>query len=368
MIISDELAKECVESGLYDTIGSEMMAMEASALALAEYGTDFCHVTEHWSGNYSYKDSVGAEWKTNIIGEIAPAFAGSIISAKGNHYAARAHDFHPLDDASKARDVLVIKCPSNATDLLNGLFYNQIGSLNAIRESDEEEENVRGQSPNKNRNNKRLTKCTLSEFNSDADATSSGTSVEVNEPRAPEICSGAFYDPHLNPDFGGPYFNLIQNKLVQLDVVDLEGILVPPWKFYDALKPERPGLKKLYQINAHRVRILATSDAQPFLKIRPTIPSDTIESGRKSSISCLANDAFANFNPNKRLKITGKTGVSTITGIASTSKQIADPTVRAPPASIDANIGSMLKKSVSNKRSLNTKLKKKVEDERMDED
>jgi hypothetical protein len=48
---------------------------------------------------------------------------------------------------------------------------------------------------------------------------------------------GAFYDPHLMPDYGGPFFNHTINKLTQLDIVDEEDQLIPPWKMYDALKP-----------------------------------------------------------------------------------------------------------------------------------
>lgn len=128
--------------------------------------------------------------------------------------------------------MLVVKLPSNTPELLRGLFYNQIRSLNAIHEMDESEENKQGQvscsqtfqihlksskcqnvsvrdwirnaagdentvkdhiiihmlpkygvslclqlscilkcsqNPNKGHSNKRLTKRTLSDFNSDSD-------------------------------------------------------------------------------------------------------------------------------------------------------------------------------------------------------
>jgi hypothetical protein len=51
-----------------------------------------------------------------------------------------------------------------------------------------------------------------------------------------EIKLGAFYDPHLMPDYGGPFFNHTSNKLTQLHIVDEEDRLVPPWKMYDALR------------------------------------------------------------------------------------------------------------------------------------
>lgn len=89
MSISLELARERVDSGLYASLATEMVDMAAAALATAEYNKDFHRTTDQWSGNYTYKDNEGVEFMTNIFGEIAPSGAGSIISAKGNHYAGR---------------------------------------------------------------------------------------------------------------------------------------------------------------------------------------------------------------------------------------------------------------------------------------
>jgi hypothetical protein len=52
-----------------------------------------------------------------------------------------------------------------------------------------------------------------------------------------DIKLGAHYEPSLLPDYGGSYFNHSKAKLVQLDVRDAKNNLIPPWKFYDALKP-----------------------------------------------------------------------------------------------------------------------------------
>lgn len=60
--------------------------MGGVALSAAKYGMDFYQSTEQWLGNYIYKDVEGAEFMTNIFGEIAAASAGSIVFAKGNHY------------------------------------------------------------------------------------------------------------------------------------------------------------------------------------------------------------------------------------------------------------------------------------------
>lgn len=78
-----------LQSGLYDAVGEQLVKMGKSALAEAEYNQDFHRNIELWSSNYIYRDSTGAEFWTNIVGEIcAPAF-GTIIAAKGNHYPGR---------------------------------------------------------------------------------------------------------------------------------------------------------------------------------------------------------------------------------------------------------------------------------------
>jgi len=54
-----------------------------------------------------------------------------------------------------------------------------------------------------------------------------------------EIRMGAFYDPRLLPDYRGAYFQLVRNKLRQLDVWSSSQPpkLIPPWKFYEELRP-----------------------------------------------------------------------------------------------------------------------------------
>ncbi|KAJ7455972.1 hypothetical protein B0H11DRAFT_2244316 [Mycena galericulata] len=110
-----------------------------------------------------------------------------------------------------------------------------------------------------------------------------GAKVPIPDPS--EIKLGAYYDPRLLEDYGGAYFNHVKSKLVQLDVRDgTEGgnnALVPPWEFYARLKlgtlvlinaslhifimndtdSKRARKRKVYQINAHSIKILADSDA-----------------------------------------------------------------------------------------------------------
>ncbi|KAF8328020.1 hypothetical protein F5887DRAFT_156695 [Amanita rubescens] len=45
-----------------------------------------------------------------------------------------------------------------------------------------------------------------------------------------ELTVGSYYDPHLLPNFGGPVFRLVNAKLMQREVVDIDRNLVPPWE------------------------------------------------------------------------------------------------------------------------------------------
>ena len=52
-----------------------------------------------------------------------------------------------------------------------------------------------------------------------------------------KIKLGALYDPRLIPDYGGPCFDHHHAQLKQLNIKDVDGKLVPPWKLYELLKP-----------------------------------------------------------------------------------------------------------------------------------
>jgi hypothetical protein len=51
-----------------------------------------------------------------------------------------------------------------------------------------------------------------------------------------EVKLGAYYPPRVLEDYGGPYFQHTNAKLVQLDIRDAENKLIPPWKQYSALR------------------------------------------------------------------------------------------------------------------------------------
>lgn len=83
---SAAIIRDRVESGLYDTIGEQIVAMKTAALAGAEYNCDYKRRIEGWSGNYIYKDTKGNDFRTIIVGQVQGYDSGTIICAKGNHY------------------------------------------------------------------------------------------------------------------------------------------------------------------------------------------------------------------------------------------------------------------------------------------
>ncbi|KNZ73355.1 hypothetical protein J132_07653 [Termitomyces sp. J132] len=140
MPISSKLIAE-QNDGLYKSMEESLINMGSAFLGEANFPVDFCHNVEPWSGNYTYKDVNGQDFRTNLCGEIAGTKAGTIIAAKGNHYAGHSGELvQVLEDDSKTKDVLSVKVPTGGTRRLCTLFNNQIGMLNAIQDADKKEE------------------------------------------------------------------------------------------------------------------------------------------------------------------------------------------------------------------------------------
>ncbi|KAF5386243.1 hypothetical protein D9615_002652 [Tricholomella constricta] len=273
-----------VEHGLYDIVADQIIDMGKKSLAGADYNIDFARMVEPYSGNYLYKAKCNnSEFRVVVFGQICLPDAGTILSAKGNHYGKwSCGKFLGVTDDSKVKDVLVLGVPSLAPELLSVLFYNQIGTLNDIRESDEKEEAEEKQPKN-------------------------------NVEPVGHKDTGKYY--------GGPYFKHVYNKLVQHAVRDIENKLIPPWKNYDALRPgtfvlanctlhcfmmkEGTKVRKVYQINTHSLRVLGISDSEVYIPARPTIPvAPEMHSETKvaSSSASSSGDAFFSFSLSKKRK------------------------------------------------------------------
>ncbi|KAJ6576492.1 hypothetical protein DFH09DRAFT_804372, partial [Mycena vulgaris] len=309
------------ESGLYDSVAKQIQDMGPEALANLDYPDNITHAVEDWSGNHRYLDASGNELRVAIVGEVLGPASGTLLRAQGNHYA-RDGD-RPVDDTTKVKDVLALGIPTCATTRLYNTVLNQIICASQITDANTDEDKRKGSSPTiKNWTKasvegrqqhdimmvtmqpkygapsaagapkpKRAAKRGLDEVDGIDTAPVKSASPEVAvEPGHVKI--GAFYEPSLLPDFGGDYFDLVKSKLVQHDIRDTEANLIPPWKMYEALRPGTLVLvlvtlrcfsmsddggkdrrqRKIYQMNAESIRILAELDEFVEPRTRPMPP------------------------------------------------------------------------------------------------
>ncbi|KAJ6448506.1 hypothetical protein C8R47DRAFT_1228433 [Mycena vitilis] len=311
------------DSGLYDSVADQIVDMESDALANLDYPEHFVRNIEEWSSNHRYVDLNGSELRVAVVGEILGPSMGTVLRAHGNYFAREGDDFKPIDDKTKVKDCLALGIPTLATVKLYNTVLNQIIVAGQVTGANEDEDFRAGRNPivknwtkaSKEGDDhdimmvymlpkygvpasagaptvKRTSKRRLDEV--DAETGSPKTQTSANsEPRREDIRLGAHYEPTLLPDYGGPYFNHVKSKLVQLDVRDINNDLIPPWKFYDALKPGTLVLalvslhcfvmtdtsgkerkeRKIYQMNAHSIRVLSDSDEPVEIRARPIAPN-----------------------------------------------------------------------------------------------
>lgn len=117
----------------------------------------------------------------------------------------------------------------------------------------------------------------------------------------------------------------------------------------------------MYQINAHRIRVLSHSDGEPFPLITPKrLDNEKHDKPVTEREAGSANAAFTNFSLHKRPKILPKTGQSSAT--TATPTQTLNVSIPADASSSTVTISS---KQSTKKTS---KMKKRDIEERMDED
>ncbi|KAJ6560616.1 hypothetical protein DFH09DRAFT_1364770 [Mycena vulgaris] len=295
----------------YDLYAGKIAALGADALANIDYGDGFVRVVEGWSSNYKYVDKDGNELRTTFIAEVMGPAAGTLLRAHGNYYARDGDNFKPVDDRAKIKDTLALGIPTLATVKMYNTCMNQLNSLGQVVDADADEDQRKGNSPFV----RSWTRCSRPDgvehdtiiahmmpkyaIPSAAGApkvkrTPKRKTDAIDAPAADaDIKLGAHYEPSLLPDYGGPYFNHVKAKLVQLDVRDKNNQLIPPWKFYDALKPGTLVLvmatlhcflmqddsgkekkeRKIYQINAHSIKVLDEADGVAEERTRPIPPT-----------------------------------------------------------------------------------------------
>ncbi|KAJ7036750.1 hypothetical protein C8F04DRAFT_953370 [Mycena alexandri] len=328
-------------SGAYDAIADQILAMGDDALANIDYTQQYTRHVEDWSKNHRFMDRTGNELRTAIVGEILGPAMGTLVRAHGNYFARDGDD--PIDDKSKIKDTLALGPPTQSSTKLYNTFLNQVIGANQVVTSNANEDLRMGRHPivkswskpgiegSDTHNVLMVTMlpkygvpseagipkaATASKRRLDQVDVSVAPTAAVDDPDKPtysgestsfvsafhlnvlvaldeDIKLGAFYEPSVLPDYGGAYFNHLKAKLVQLDVRDIHNELIPPWKFYDALRPGTLVLclvslhcftmsddgskgakeRKIYQMNAHSIRVLSESDEPVEERTRPIAPN-----------------------------------------------------------------------------------------------
>ncbi|KAJ7439440.1 hypothetical protein B0H11DRAFT_2253912 [Mycena galericulata] len=333
------------ESGLYDSIANQIAGMGPEALANIDYPDDITRHIEDWSKNHKYLNKDGNELKVSIVGEVMGPALGTIIRAHGNYFARDGDNFKPIDDKTKVKDVIALGIPTCATTKMYNTCLNQIVCVTQITEANADEDRRKGNSPTVKLWTKtsiegrqqhdtmmvqlpvkyaipsaagaprirRTAKRRLDDVDEEGAAAIAKKEEVLEKPQLGDIQIGAHYEPALLPDFGGDYFNLVKAKLVQHDICDVNNNLIPPWDLYDALKPGTLVLvlvtlhcfnmvddggkerkeRKIYQMNAHSIRVLAESDEYVEPRTRPIAP--TAANRVTASLPARATASFNNF-------------------------------------------------------------------------
>ncbi|KAJ7754887.1 hypothetical protein B0H16DRAFT_1316030 [Mycena metata] len=313
------------ESGVYDAVADKILAMGTDALANIDYNKDYTRHVENWSNNHSFMDRSGSELRTAVVGEILGPAMGTLVRAHGNYFARDGDDFKAVDDKAKIKDTLALGPPTQSSTKLYNTFLNQIIGANQVVTSNANEDanpivkpwskpGIEG-SPTHNVlmvtmlpkygvpagaggttvKTETTAKRRLDQVDDEVPAAAVTTSTDKPLYGPEDVKLGAYYDPSVLPDYGGSYFNHSKAKLVQLDVRDTKNNLIPPWKFYEALRPGTLVLclvslhcfsmvddrgkerkeRKVYQLNAHSIKILSESDEPVEERTRPIAPNST---------------------------------------------------------------------------------------------
>ncbi|KAF8204733.1 hypothetical protein BJ912DRAFT_1052061 [Pholiota molesta] len=344
-------------NGFFTLLENQLLNLEPTstfALGAMTYGTDFCSVysppeKENGFGRTLFhylndNGEKGDEVGLIFFGEMCHSSHGTQISAKGNHSLGR--NPKPILDDTVVKDVLVLR-PLTGIDpentFLEDAFSNQVSTLQEIMveaakmapKSSFVTSWLLPTDPQSQSNDNGLIKITMppkykvsgtkgearkkknllvpsvpKQEISDTESVSEAGSDGTDGPSS-RVKVGALYDPNLLPDHRGKYFQHPNAKLVQQDMVDEEENLIVPWDMPKKLREGTVVLveatlvcwhisdRKVYQIQGHRLRVLAASDEDIETFEIPNFPNSNIptEQTPSSSPRKKASCAFSSFAP-----------------------------------------------------------------------
>ncbi|KAG1789894.1 uncharacterized protein HD556DRAFT_1243241 [Suillus plorans] len=342
-----------VAGGLYDEVVKQLMALpKGVSLGDATYKNDFVRDMKVHTGNFGYRcKENGAEYETVLVGEVMPRAYGTKLNAMGNHYVGTADTPNVIDDRARVKGVFALGKPTQATEMMYVAFENQIATLDDVIQSNIKElkrknkdMNIKEWTANAGTETSsapefimisteqlyavpkstqqamqgkraRITKRALNSGGDSADGKATGSSSSTDaglkdNAKEDSITTNDFYEPTALPDYGGELFQHVNAKLQQLDIRNVENKLIPPQNWYGELKRGtlvmiRATLhafnwkeRRVYQLNAHTIRILDESK----LEMEPlgTQPSRG-DLGVSQSVS-RASNAMAGVQLGKRVR------------------------------------------------------------------
>ncbi|KAJ3850138.1 hypothetical protein EV368DRAFT_66848 [Lentinula lateritia] len=371
-------------NGIYDRLSKSFTDMGPAALANVEVNQHFFrhNFGESWSTNYSYRDCNSNEFTANVFGEIVGQAFGTYIGAQGNHYSGPDVD-NPIQitDSTKTKCTIVLACPTGAPAAIQNLFYNQLCTLDGVRQAEKLEEIrsdievdakeiVKGlrsggeaeaivltgeplytvlkkDKGNKYSNNQRdspvgpksrLVKRGLDNNPNQLEDVDplvlpesiTRPSVGPVVPKEHEIYLGAEYDHRLMPDFGGPVFALDRAKLIQPDWRNLKNDLITPWMNYDYL---RPGVLVVANVGI-RVYVLSSKSNTGVVKKIYHATINSLKVVGESAVSVAVPSAIT--SPGRSIKKVKNHGPSAAAKVLDAIDWIDIP---APDSQNQANVG-----------------------------
>ncbi|KAK7053073.1 hypothetical protein VNI00_004394 [Paramarasmius palmivorus] len=377
--------------GIYERLEKIVANMDVASMANAEVDRDFFRRSaDSWSANYGFRNPAGQEFSANVFGEILGEKHGTFLGAKGNHYPGPNEDMPKIiTDGTKIKPSIVIGQPTKIPETLADVYYDQLCTFNTVRESDRQTEaydgetfervkeitkavkpgqvanaiilmggllytthadenggSSRNQSPAKKPLKKR--KAAAIDDKEDSE-TAVPETKRINEPLPRNqlpgretVRVGAFYDPRVFPDYGGPVFSHRLAQVIQPDWRDSEGNLIPPWAWWDVLRPgtlimasvsivvwvigSGENKKKVYHAVIQSLRVVDRSGVQVKLPVPkhssvavPTAPAtDSASQALKALQFSLPASSGSSEPPAKKLH-TANAGPATSSASAGTS-------------------------------------------------
>ncbi|KAK7451258.1 hypothetical protein VKT23_012598 [Stygiomarasmius scandens] len=296
--------------GVFDAMLRSNIGFGPRALSNMDYQVHFKKV-QSWGGNEKFLNRKNMEFQAEFIGELTD---DANCHPAGNY--SPGQKFEPITDENRVKWSWQLKCPGFADKRVTSTFHNQVAALfNVIEQPGSNRVKMWVSKSNPEglpdiihvtsepiySTKKQVTKdpvATLPKMKkikesdvpdeADTTGTTSSESTLEDEPRKDKQI-GDLYDPSVLPGYGGEWFAHSKSvKVVQLDIRDPRGELIPPydtwmWMTGGALVYVKATLhvfnmpnRKIYQINAASIQVLDSADGLPLYPVIKEKPAKTL--------------------------------------------------------------------------------------------